>query len=70
MASNGVQGSPNGAQSRKKRCPKNDIKIEAKKEGKMMPKGSKIMPKLMPKSLIFHTVSKKAELLETICFTI
>ena len=53
MASNGVQGSPNGAQSRKKGHPKNDIKIDAEKDEKMMPKGSQNDAKMDAKIVIF-----------------
>ena len=41
-----------------------------KKYRKFMPKGAKIMPKGMPKSMIFHTFSKKAKTLQTLCFPI
>ena len=41
-----------------------------KKYRKLMPKGSKMMPKWMPKSMNFHTFSKKAKTLQTLCFPI
>ena len=50
-----------------------DAKNDAEKETKMMPKGfqkSKIMTKWMPTLMKIHTFLKKAEILETICFTI
>ena len=41
-----------------------------KKCRKLMPKGSKMMPKWMPKSMNFHTFPKKAKTLQTLCFPI
>ena len=54
---------------------KNDIqksiqKSMPKKHRTFMPKGSKIMPKWMPKSMIFHVFSIKAKTLQTLCFPI
>jgi len=54
---------------------KNDIqkgiqKSMPKKHRKLMPKGSKMMPKWMPKSMNFHTFPKKAKTLQTLCFPI
>ena len=72
-ASWAAAGSQNQAfwdRSRKIGFPKSIKKTMPKKDGKMMPKAPKMMPKWMPKSVIFHAFSRKAKTLETICFTI
>ena len=54
MASNGVQGSPNGAKSQKKRRLKIDAKNDAEKYEKVMPKGSQNDAKMDAKIIIFN----------------
>ena len=54
----------------KKRHLNNYAKNNAEKVNKIMPKGSKMMAKWMPKSAIFHTFLKKAKTLQTLCFPI
>ena len=59
MASNGVQGSPNGAKSQKKRRLKIDAKNDAEKDEKIMPKGSQNDAKMDAKIIIFDKKSRK-----------
>ena len=59
MASSGVQGSPNGVKSRKKGHPKNDVKIDAEKDEKIMPKGSQNDAKMDAEIIIFDKTSMK-----------
>ena len=62
---------PSSVKNRKNYNPKRHAKLDAEKvlkiNGKRLPK---IMQKWIPKSMKIQTFLKKAEMLETICFTI
>ena len=53
MAPRSAKGSPKGAKSQKKGHPKNDIKIDAEKDEKIMPKGSQNDAKMDAEIVIF-----------------
>ena len=57
MAPRSPKGSPKGAKSQKKGHPKNDVKIDAEKDEKMMPKGSQNDVKMYAEIIIFDKKS-------------
>ena len=61
---------PFSTKSRKNSILKSFQKSMLEKHRKLMPKGSKMMPKWIPKSMNFHTFPKKAKTLQTLCFPI